>query len=54
MLAEDLHLNINKQLLSITYEFYIEITVTTDMHHLHEITHKHTSNHNHIYDNIVR
>ena len=53
MLTEALHININKQLLSVTYDFYIEITVTTDMHHLQEITHKHTSNHSHIYDKIV-
>jgi hypothetical protein len=31
----------------------MEITVTTDMQHLQEITHKHTSNHNHIYAKIV-
>jgi hypothetical protein len=53
MLVEDLHLNIKKQLLSVTYDFYIEIKLTTYMHHLQEITHKHTSNHNHIYDKIV-
>jgi hypothetical protein len=53
MLAEALHINITKQLLSVTYNFYIEITITTDMHYLQEITHKHTSNHNHIYDKIV-
>ena len=53
MLTEALHLNINKQLLSLTYDFYIKIIVSTDMHHLQEITHKHTSNHSHIYDKIV-
>jgi hypothetical protein len=53
MLMEFLHLNINKQLLSITYDFYIKITVITDMHHLQEITHKHTRNHSHIYDKII-
>jgi hypothetical protein len=52
-LAKDLHLNINKQLLSVTYDFYIKIIVIIDMHHLQEITHKHTSNHSHIYDKIV-
>ena len=46
---EALHININKQLLSVTYKFYTEITVTTDMQHLQGITHKHTGNYNHIY-----
>ena len=50
MLTEALHLNINKQLLYVTYDFYIEIIVTTNMQHLQGIIHKHTGNYNHIYD----
>jgi hypothetical protein len=41
-LMEDLHVNINKKLLSVTCDFYTEIIVTIDMKHLQRITHKHT------------
>jgi hypothetical protein len=48
-LVKALHTKINKQLLSVTYDFYTEITITTDMQHLQGITHKNTCNYNHIY-----
>jgi hypothetical protein len=51
-LAKALHININKQLVSIIYDSYTEIIVTTYMNHLHRITHKHIGNYNHIYDNL--
>jgi hypothetical protein len=51
IIAEALKLNNN--FLSMTYDFYMEITVTTNIQHLPKINHKHTSNHNHIYAKIA-